>query len=41
VLQPDPPVLNWGCRLTEVELCNGNKMVVQFFHGNGCRFLCQ
>jgi len=27
-LQQNPPILNWGCRLTLVDLYNGHKMVV-------------
>jgi len=26
--QQNPPVLNWKCRLTQVDLCNGRKTVV-------------
>ena len=28
LLQQNPPVLNWGCWLTQIVLCNGSKMVV-------------
>jgi len=24
-------VLNWGCRLMQVDLCSGNKMVVCYY----------
>jgi len=26
------PVLNWRCRLTQVDLCNGRKTVVVVYH---------
>ena len=28
LVQQNPPVLNWWCRLTQVDMCNGRKMVV-------------
>jgi len=30
LLQQNPPVLNWRCRLTQVVLCNGRKTVVVY-----------
>jgi len=28
LLQQNPPVLNWGCRVTQADLYNGNRMVL-------------
>jgi len=36
LFRQNPPVLNWGCWLTQVDLCNGYQMVVVIYRQLVC-----